>query len=359
MSRVLNRPLFRRGGSATGITSGLDRPGYVKAGRVDYPRLYDVSEEITEKIYPGRDSKRDLGRYLMDFGLEWATTPSGAGTFGTAAQALKGPTQRFLARGDIDAQSRGQTKSDIFSSLIDAEAKMLGSEAGGKLYKDQVMLQALQDAVTTKWKLDKKGKDNLNDDELLAYRQAETTIGQLKKEDKLLQTVLGNKQVVDSLLQGILSAKQDELIDDPKNPGAKIKKYPPDADGQQRMYQDAIVEVRRIIMTSGEQMVDEKKAEGGRIGYQNAGPVEPMGEGQNVLESEAFAVSEETPELQPTDISYDELRERLPDSISDDIVMLLSQSAQALEDFAMIQTQQDVDNFNTKYNVNLVLPQEV
>jgi len=39
--------------------------------------------------------------------------------------------------------------------------------------------------------------------------------------------------------------------------------------------------------------------------------------------------------------------------------MLISQSAEALEDFAMIQTQQDVDNFNTKYNVNLVLPQEV
>ena len=359
MSRILNRPLFRKGGSATGVTSGLDRPGYKEAGRIDYPRVYDMSEEITEKLYPARDSKRDLGRYLMDFGLEWATTPSDAGTFGTAAKALKGPTQRFLARGDVDERSRGQTKADIFSSLIDAEAKMLGSEAGGKLYKDQVMLKALQDAVTTKWKLDKKGTDNLNDDELLAYRQAEVTIGQLKREDKLLSNVLGNKQVVDSLLQGILSAKQDEMIDDPNNPGAKIKKYPPNAEGQQRMYQDAIVEVRRIIMTSGQQMVDEKKFEGGRIGYQNAGPVEPMGEGQNVLENEAFAVSEDVPEAGQMDISYDELRTRLPESISDDIVRLLSESAQALEDFAMIQTQQDVDKFNTTYNVNLVLPQEV
>ena len=67
----------------------------------------------------------------------------------------------------------------------------------------------------------------------------------------------------------------------------------------------------------------------------------------------------EEPQADAADISYDELRQRLPNSINDDIVMLLSQSAQALEDFAMIQTQQDVDNFNTKYNVNLVLPQEV
>jgi hypothetical protein len=57
-------------------------------------------------------------------------------------------------------------------------------------------------------------------------------------------------------------------------------------------------------------------------------------------------------------ISYNELRARLPESIGDDIVLLISQSNAALEDFATIQTQQDVDNFNTKYNVNLVLPAE-
>ena len=45
MSRILNRPLFRRGGSATGITSGLDRPGYDPGGRVDYPAMYEQAEE--------------------------------------------------------------------------------------------------------------------------------------------------------------------------------------------------------------------------------------------------------------------------------------------------------------------------
>ena len=65
-----------------------------------------------------------------------------------------------------------------------------------------------------------------------------------------------------------------------------------------------------------------------------------------------------TPEVEPVGMSFDELRARLPETITDDIVILLSQSGQALEDFATIQTQQDVDNFNTKYNVNLVLPAE-
>jgi len=48
----------------------------------------------------------------------------------------------------------------------------------------------------------------------------------------------------------------------------------------------------------------------------------------------------------------------LPKEISDDIVKLISSSPEALEDFAIIQTQQDVVNFNNKYNVELILPAE-
>jgi len=57
-------------------------------------------------------------------------------------------------------------------------------------------------------------------------------------------------------------------------------------------------------------------------------------------------------------ISYNELRARLPQEITDDIVKLLANSYEALADFAEIRTQADVDNFNQKYNVQLVLPAE-
>jgi hypothetical protein len=57
-------------------------------------------------------------------------------------------------------------------------------------------------------------------------------------------------------------------------------------------------------------------------------------------------------------ISFDQLRARLPKEITDDIINLMTSSAEALEDFAMISTQQDVDQFNKKYSVNLVLPAE-
>jgi len=56
-------------------------------------------------------------------------------------------------------------------------------------------------------------------------------------------------------------------------------------------------------------------------------------------------------------LSFEEIRNRLPKEITDDIVRLISSSAEALQDFAYIKTQQDVNQFNVKYGVNLVLPQ--
>jgi hypothetical protein len=56
-------------------------------------------------------------------------------------------------------------------------------------------------------------------------------------------------------------------------------------------------------------------------------------------------------------LSYEEIRNRLPQEITDDVVKLLADSSEALQDFAYIKTQQDVNQFNVKYGVNLVLPQ--
>ena len=56
-------------------------------------------------------------------------------------------------------------------------------------------------------------------------------------------------------------------------------------------------------------------------------------------------------------LSYSELRTRLPQEISNEIVVLLANSKQALLDFANIQTGEDVSSFNQQYNVNLTLLQ--
>ena len=91
-------------------------------------------------------------------------------------------------------------------------------------------------------------------------------------------------------------------------------------------------------------------AEGGRAKYNMGG---------DVMEEQVTEISETQPkEIAPTgdSLSYEELRSRLPKEITDDIVVILAESPQALVDFAEIQTQTDVDEFNMKYGVNLSLP---
>ena len=51
---------------------------------------------------------------------------------------------------------------------------------------------------------------------------------------------------------------------------------------------------------------------------------------------------------EPQKIDFDTLRARLPQEIGDDIVRLIAASPEALEDFATIATQQDVDLCSTK-----------
>ena len=97
----------------------------------------------------------------------------------------------------------------------------------------------------------------------------------------------------------------------------------------------------------------ESDATGGRVGYQNAGAVMP---GQP-MQAQAPGPTDQG-ETNQVNISYEQLRERLPQEISNEIVLLLSQSYEAFADFAEIQTQADVNEFNTKYNVQLFLPKQ-
>jgi len=66
--------------------------------------------------------------------------------------------------------------------------------------------------------------------------------------------------------------------------------------------------------------------------------------------------SGETPTAPVQKLSFAELRNRLPKEITDDVIRLISSSEEALQDFAYIRTQGDVNKFNMKYGVNAVLP---
>ena len=107
--------------------------------------------------------------------------------------------------------------------------------------------------------------------------------------------------------------------------------------------QEAYVAVLKVY----ESMFSKK--DGGRIGLQMGGQPMPA----------AMPTDQGPVQASPVQsLTFEELRARLPNTITDDIVTLIASSEQALADFANIQTQQDVNAFNQKYEVNLQLPAE-
>lgn len=100
-------------------------------------------------------------------------------------------------------------------------------------------------------------------------------------------------------------------------------------------------------------------ATGGRVKKQFGGMMDTTEEATEVEETSKIIDTNVagTPMKPVQKLTYEEIRSRLPQEITNDIVQLLANSAEALQDFAYIKTQQDVNQFNVKYGVNLVLPQ--
>ena len=94
-------------------------------------------------------------------------------------------------------------------------------------------------------------------------------------------------------------------------------------------------------------------------GLQQAAESQSLFDDEDKIEKKALGgmTGEGTEQEKPMPLTYDELKARLKGQVSDDIVRLLSQSYEALADFAQITTQADVNSFNQKYQVELVLPQ--
>ena len=113
-------------------------------------------------------------------------------------------------------------------------------------------------------------------------------------------------------------------------------------------YPELMASIRRIDAANVGVL---NKKDGGRIGFANGTPME-----ESIQVSETVGQGE-VPTAQTPQLSFEEIRNRLPKEITDDVVRLISGSNEALQDFSYIRTQGDVDKFNMKYGVTLVLPQ--
>ena len=360
----MRRPMFRKGGSAgEGITSGLaPRQGYDEAGSVEQndlskidirnmnmQQLRDLANSMAYKA-PPMPRDRSLDDFKIDFGLDLISRPASGNIFQTAALSAKDPFKRFKeSRGlyNKSLQDRAINKynaeANMFKTLIGAQADILGSETGGKTYRDLEIAKQLESIIPKIYELEEKQKDGtITQDEIVQLEVLKTQKNNYTKSNPVTEGAI-ELFIKSSQGQTLFESITEELYD--KN----ASNYESENDPQ--LYIDAIEQIKKILgQFSG----------GGRAGYANGEIVE-----EQITEkvtdytkpSAAEAVTQQQMDMS-NPISYDQLRARLPREITDDIVQLMANSAEALEDFASISTQQDVDQFNKKYNVNLVLPAE-
>jgi len=380
MKRVLSRPMFRIGGSAgTGITSGLDQPR----------KQYQNGERVTQGLDPFvKDVKATYERmgamptqsplaagtlpgFLTQFGLNLVSQTPGGNIFQTAGMAAQEPFKQFQ-RGVAE---RGSTRAAINRAAIDQAFKMKQTEdaAAASMKKTQMLIDADIAAIDQEHaneieKIELEAQLGTGDATTYAKKQAadaykatfspelerlngliaDTEDPDLRSQYQTEKTALLNKiirgqqaiylgqqtdtefsrDVILKILQGAASAGNLEDPEDISSIFNAISTIYPN-------YKEIL---------GPDFKLPQPMAEGGRAGYNVGGMTNPMAATQQ--------------QAQVQDLSYSELRSRLPESISNDVVNILANSKQALLDFANIRDQQDVDEFNQRYNVNLTIPQE-
>ena len=339
MNRTLRRPMFRMGGAAgTGITSGLDRKPLAN-GTDPYDRAMKTTERFREDMNKFRGEQSGfmpsaLPGFLTSFGLNLLATPPRGNIFQTAAVAAQDPFKTFQAATLANQQDERDRVEDMFGTALaseyDLEAQRIKSAAKDeKTFAKEQAAGAVEGLYNTQIGAIKNKIEQLDQNDPDYQTKVDnfnSTIADIekRKRDDIKSIYLSQKTIEEFQREVILKLLQNNDIED-------IKPFFPNLEQ---------------IMGPGFKLPEEAK-DGGRIGYKLGTP-KPMME--TVAEEK-----KQTGEVQ--DLSYTELRARLPQEISNEIVMLLANSKQALLDFANIQTGEDVANFNQQYDVNLTLPQ--
>ena len=366
MSRILRRPMFR-GGQVDSRGRGGPIPGgrvpMNEGGILDIYKQYDETIPMPERREPKGLSTGDYLR-IASAGLDILGAPSEGPGFRGALASASGPLSKLGVDLGTSIDTREQKAEEDYQELLDKRTDLVGTLTGADVEYTVGMAKA-----------NKKTATEIQLNTIDAYYN-----GLIEEENKK-----GIK--ADTIKINNLQKERDFSRLDVAQGGNKASKFRILSPANIEMAQDIVIEALTEANNGTAPTLEEieqgvtkyllgvikgfdqglsgvdLKADGGRVGKANGGMMTedvnmmtetPTGMTDvNVQETET--VPAQTNEI---NISYDQLRDRLPPEVTDDIVLLMSQSYEALADFAEIQTQADVNQFNTKYNVQLFLPQQ-
>ena len=368
MSKILRRPMFRGGQvESKDDLKVIDQMGIAKlatGGRVGYrdgKSVLDIYESMEEEIpMPERPERRGMstGDYLRiaSAGADILAAPSeGSGIFGALRSAAPSLSKLGTDLGtSIDA--RAATDEEKYQNLVDKRNEKLMGLTGAQAEMDIGELKAQGDFGRRLVAFDaiyETKKEGVTNDSMLSPQEKKDKLAEIEiayNNDKEYYLIKGG-DVSDFFKLGSQSesikaaGKAADRALKAKN-GSKYKQSPTYSAEKAKLQAQFLA-----IMT---QEFGKQFAEGGAVTTDvNMMQATPSGMTDVNVEE-----TMETPETQLPEITYDELRARLPVEIGNEIVTLLASSREALAMFAEIRTQSDVDAFNQQFQVQLVLPQE-
>ena len=307
--------MFRMGGSA--------RPGYQDSNYADLVK--QIQKDLAD-----RTTKRD--EYLR--GVK-SVLPLSSLSQASGLGSIRKPTDVINLLSEIGtnpATFAALMKSKSIDMKMD-EGALKDKLALAKLIKPDVKRSTLRDVV------------NLSNELSKQIQEAEK-----KGED----TTLLEKQLAKVLSQDTDIEQRMEIMSL--------------LDEDERMSKSAL---KRVYETLGLPIPKDLMAIGGRVGFQQGTPnpefTMPEPKPREAVQDRQYdTLMKAAPALEDPNQAksmsegdmYAALRRRLPQEITDDVVRLIAYNPEAFADFADIQDQSDVDSFNQKYNVQLVLPVE-
>ena len=378
MSRILRRPMFRGGRvESKGDLKVIDQMGIAKlatGGRVGYDMGGEVDDymeiiEAVRKTRPELPEKKGMSTadYLRiaSAGMDILGAPSEGSGIGGALRTAAAPLSKLggSLAGSLDA--RTTARADLLANEESAITDMAGAIMKSRNYRpdrgfnvDRTM-KIIEDNLKIRQEIDAALESDASlvkyiQDKELNLTTAEEIAAlklQLKNQREIAKAKLKDVLPKNENMTAFLKTSQARLV------FASIIKAEED---RQDMQMDnpafdmgaLINAINRIGQKDGG--LTTGYAEGGLTGMMAEETINTP-EGSETMEEE---VVEETPGPEASaPLTYDELRLRLPPEVSDSVVKLLAASDEALLEFSNIATQQDVDEFNVKYGVELVLPQ--
>ncbi len=374
MSRILRRPMFRGGqveskddlkvidqmGIANLATGG--RVGYDSGGEVkDYMEIIDAVRKSRPELPEKKGMSTADYLRIASAGMDILGAPSEGTGIGGAIRTAAGPLSKLGTGMAASLDARTAARAELLANEENAITDMASAIMKSRNYRpdkgfnvDRVT-QLIQENVTRRQQIDAALE---SDASLVKYIQDNNIEANTVEDIAAVKKKLENeKEVVMSVLRDILP-KNENMTAFLKTPQAQLLFASVIAAEEKRQgmrQNDPNFDTNALIIAINR--IGQKDG-GLTTGYAQGGLTEMMA--QETITPQGAEMEEETVTETPetsAPLTYDELRLRLPPEVSDDVVKLLASSDEALLEFSNIATQQDVNEFNVKYGVELVLPQ--